>query len=403
MNREPTASQRQESYQRISRSLPALRGLAIIWIVAYHLMGNTRGYLNWSAAIATLSQNNLKSIIETVLEIFISAGSTGVNVFLVISGFGLTASWWKKYGSQGVEQMPLLSFWKRRILRIVPQFWAAVVIALILYAVNPSWAPFGQSVWQQGPLASLLAIATTLSTLRNFIPEHYYFLNGAWWYVGLSIQLYLVFPYLIRYGCRYGWLKLLSASLLFSLAYRAAVLFSPISGGEEIVLLAFFPARIFEFVLGMYLAIALLNPSKQATKLSNGLNHLLLRPQLAPVSAFIFLVGLIFKWLPYPSTNIFAEALIALGLFCALVSCTQLKILQKDSISRTIGKYSYGIYLTHMNVYLILWPAAAVVPSYWLRFGLVMVMSCLIGLIFELAFTSQSQIIKSSFTKSKAP
>lgn len=144
-----------------------LRGWAIVWIVAYHLMGHTRGYLELDEAIATLSQGGLKNIIETGLALLISAGSTGVNVFLVISGFGLTASWWKKYGSHGVENIPLLTFWRKRVFRIFPLFWMAVAIATFLYLMNPAWAPFGQNIWQAGGLSPLWALLSTVSTLLD--------------------------------------------------------------------------------------------------------------------------------------------------------------------------------------------------------------------------------------------
>ncbi|MEN8444347.1 MAG: acyltransferase family protein, partial [Cyanobacteria bacterium J06555_13] len=110
----------QSSYHLISQSLPMMKGWAIIWIVAYHLMGNTKGYLNLDEAMATLSKGELKNIVEGVLDLLISAGSTGVNVFLVISGFGLTASWWKRHGSRGDHTIHLVDFWQKRVFRIFP-------------------------------------------------------------------------------------------------------------------------------------------------------------------------------------------------------------------------------------------------------------------------------------------
>ena len=132
MGRSQDVSNAQDAYSRISQSLPILRAWAIVWIVAYHLMGNTKGYLMWEEAVQTVSKGGLKNVVEFGLDLFISAGSTGVNVFLIISGFGLTASWWKRYGSWGVVQMPLMTFWKKRVFRIIPHFWAAVVIATLL-------------------------------------------------------------------------------------------------------------------------------------------------------------------------------------------------------------------------------------------------------------------------------
>ena len=278
------------SYDTISQSLPVLRGWAIVWIVAYHLMGNTRGYLDWDEAIATLSQGELKNIIDTALVLFVSAGSTGVNVFLIISGFGLTASWWQKYGSRGVENMPLPTFWRKRVFKIFPLFWTAVAIATLLHWINPTWAPFGQNIWQAGGLSPLWALLATVSTLRNFIPDYYYFLNGAWWYVGLSVQLYFVFPWLIQFGCRWGWLKLLIASLLFSLTYRAVFLLLPIESFGTVIPLAFFPSRLFEFTVGIYLAMTFLKPAPdlQPHQGRRWVKNLLLKPQFIPLSFCLF-------------------------------------------------------------------------------------------------------------------
>ena len=394
-----------------------LRAWAIVWIVAYHLMGNTRGYLTLNEAAALLTQGGIKSTVDSGLALFVSAGSTGVSVFLIISGFGLTASWWKKYGSLGREGMPLSEFWQKRVFRIFPLFWAAVAIATLLYFLNPDWAPFGQDIWQQGPQASLLALLTTLTTLRNFIFDHYYFLNGAWWYVGLSLQLYLVFPWLIRWGCRWGWSKLLLASLLFSLAYRAVCLLSLGESFGTLIPLAFFPSRLFEFVFGIYLAMTFLKSDSDSQpnerllnerlldeklldeKLPKWLKALLLEPQFIPLNFGVFFTGFICKSLDYPVLTIFAEALVGVGLFCGLVSLAQ--ILRTGWFTRTVGKYSYGIYLIHMNVYLVLWPLALWVPSYWLRFVLVLLVTCGIGVGFDIGFAACRRAVLAASSQQK--
>lgn len=385
----------QNAYTRISKTLPILKGWAILWIVAFHLMGNTRGYLNLSESLQTLSQGNLKSTIDTTLELIIAAGNTGVNIFLVISGFGLTASWWKKYGSQGTSRLPLRSFWQKRVLRIFPLFWISVALAALLYTANPAWAPFGQTLWQSGPLTLLSVFLATITTLRNVIPEYYYFLNGAWWYIGLSLQLYFIFPVLIQAGRHWGWSKLLLGTLLFSFAYRAVFAFAPIDGSWVTVAFAFFPARLFDFTFGIYLAITLLTSAP-----SHRLQNLLFNPFYLPVSLSCFLVSLTLKWINHPIFNIFEDAIITVSLFCTLICLSQLathptlKVTAKVTdrlitpiVSALFGRYSYGIYLTHMNVYLVLWPMATnFVPSYWPRFAIVALLSCLIGAQFERAY-----------------
>ena len=276
----------------------------------------------------------------------------------------------------------------------------AVTLSTALYFINADWAPFGQDIWQQGISAPALALLATVSTLRNFIPDYYYFLNGAWWYVGLSVQLYLVFPYLIRQGCQWGWHRLLTVSLLLSLAYRGVILLSPIGESWNIVALAFFPSRLFEFSFGIYLAMTFLKPASDLrSSATRWLNNLLLDPKFIPVSVCLFIVGLSAKWFAYPALSIFEEALIAIGLFCGLVNLSQFTFLRLGQLSQTTGKYSYGIYLTHMNIHLILWPLATIlVSSYWPRFLLVMLTCCGIGIGFEVGFNRCRSVLKTGFS-----
>lgn len=383
-------------YATISHSLPMLRGLAIIWITAYHLLGNTQGYLSGTEAIAAFSQGGLQTLVDTGLKLLIGSGNVGVNVFLVISGFGLTSSWWKKYGSRGMGAIPLAEFWQKRVFRIFPLFWASVVLSGLIYGINPDWAPFGQQVWEQGNLAIWGAWLSTVTTLRNFIPDYYYFLNGAWWYVGLSLQLYLAFPFLIKVGQSWGWSRLLTSALFFSLAYRAVIAFAPVEGLWSTISLSCLPARLFEFVFGMYLAVMFIEPRSDAPqsrcRAYDGLQSLLEKPLFLPLNLGLLLTGLAFRWSPFPILHIFDNSFIAVGLFCGLVCLFhQLKRMGLPtavaSLFKLTGQYSYGIYLTHMNIYLVLWPMASqLVPSYWPRFVLVTALSCLLGTGFEAGY-----------------
>ena len=369
-----------------------LRGLAIIWITAYHLLGNTQGYLAWPDAIAAIFQGGLQPWIDTGLKMLIGSGKVGVNVFLVISGFGLTSSWWKCQGSRGISNIPLAEFWQKRVFRIFPLFWTSVVLSGLIYWLNPNWAPFGQQVWEQGNLAVLGALLATVSTLRNFIPDYYYFLNGAWWYVGLSLQLYLVFPFLIKAGQSWGWLRLLTSALLFSLAYRAVIAFAPVDDIWSTIFLSCLPARLAEFVFGMYLAVTLIEPrsEEQTSRRSayDWLQSLLEKPLFLPVNLGCLAMGLAFRGSASPLLHVFDDSLIAVGLFGGLVCLSQLKLPNLvESLFKLTGQYSYGIYLTHMNIYLALWPMASeLVPSYWPRFVLVTALSCVVGAGFEAGY-----------------
>ena len=389
-----------KTYDNISRSLPAVRSLAILWIVAYHVMGYTRGYLSIEDAIATLAEGNIGDILRTGLDLFISAGDAGVNIFLIISGFGLTTSWWNNYGRQGLERIPLQTFWKKRALRILPRYWSVVAIAFTLFLIYPAGFPFAVHAWHSGGLTPVWALLTTVFTARNLSPHHYYFLNPAWWYVGLSLQLYLIFPLLIWLGCRQGWCKLLIATFLFSMAYRLVCI--PLESDWKIVALGVLPSRLFEFVFGMCLSITSLeltdnlNGRKRDYRKrdSHWAHPLLLNSRSVSAGFSLFFVGYIFKWLHYPALSIFEDALIGVGSFCGFVGLSYLGLstLKKLKFNQCFNKMatdSYAVYLTHMVLYPVLWPVvAALVPAYWICFVLVILACFGLGIAFELCFTA---------------
>ncbi len=182
--------------------------------------------------------------------------------FLIASGFGLAASWWRS--NYTINSTSLITFWRRRLLRILPLYWLAHILALIIAWIQPDWVPFGQDILQSG-FRAIEALLFSLTTLRNFVSTYFYFLNPTWWYIGLSVQLYLIFPLLILIGKRWGWSFLLFASLFISLIYRILILYFPgiNLGAKELMLGAMFPARLFEFVFGIVLAISILEINNQ--------------------------------------------------------------------------------------------------------------------------------------------
>ena len=54
----------QKPYIILSQSLPILRGWAIVWIVAFHLLGNTQGHHIVTDTMSSFSQGGLENIVE---------------------------------------------------------------------------------------------------------------------------------------------------------------------------------------------------------------------------------------------------------------------------------------------------------------------------------------------------
>ncbi len=378
-------------YTRLSELLPTLKAIAILWIVLYHIWAYTKGYLKFSEITEILTENGVKGLIEGCLNFFCLMGEQGVHIFLIASGFGLATSWWKNYqkNQNNPNIIALIPFWKRRLFRIFPLYWMAHGLALLIYWINPERVPFGQEVWTQGGLTITSAIFASLTTLRNFIMPFYTFLNGAWWYVGLIVQLYFVFPFLIRWGKRWGWQNLLISSIIISLLYRGLIVFLPLSDSVTDRLLrgAFFPSRLFEFILGIVLAIALLEQNSVSKHLLNWSLNLLFQRRWLGILIMIWGLGLAGDWVSEETLIVWripADFLIGIGEFFALFQIINYLPSLKRWLN-PIGDTSYGIYLIHMNLEIFLWVAMGFISFYWLRLLLVVAIACLLGGLFDLA------------------
>jgi peptidoglycan/LPS O-acetylase OafA/YrhL len=58
----------------------------------------------------------------------LNALSSGVDLFFVISGFIMVYTCWAKFGETGATAM----FLRRRIIRIVPLYWMATALAIVI-------------------------------------------------------------------------------------------------------------------------------------------------------------------------------------------------------------------------------------------------------------------------------
>ncbi|MEV6538596.1 acyltransferase [Streptomyces sp. NPDC051665] len=156
--------------------LDGLRGLAALYVVLFHCWLYTfPGYPNSSA--------------PRVLDVLMF-GRLAVVFFLVLSGFSLAISparhGWR---SGGVAQ-----FLRRRAWRILPPYWAALAMSLVisLFVVPASHygPPDGSSILVYGLVLQDVFFAPTP--------------NGAFWSIGVEAELYLLFPLVLLVRRRFS-------------------------------------------------------------------------------------------------------------------------------------------------------------------------------------------------------
>lgn len=168
--------------------LDVLRGLAIILVVAFHAQEflvpgfalyapPVNGFV-WTPGDAGW-QRFLWNLTPAAI------GWAGVDLFLLLSGFLIHWS--------SLKRGPLLSwsdFYERRFWRIYPAYLVALVAFLTLLG------PFGK--WD---------VLAHVFLVHNYHPDTFYSINGSFWSLALEVQMYLLYPLLLKMNSGRGFFR----------------------------------------------------------------------------------------------------------------------------------------------------------------------------------------------------
>ena len=306
----PAQNSRHTSAARLA-AVDGLRAAAALWVVLFHVRVFSGAHLPFAP-----------------LDFFARSGSTGVSLFLVISGFCL----YLPFAAGRQSRFRTGSFFLRRIRRLMPAYYCSIAFALALNLVGGGALGFGpMSVG-----AVVQQVVTHVTMTHTLFASTFYALNGAYWSLGLEWQLYLALPILIVGAKRIGLAPTLAAAVLVNAAYRLALASATSAGLVQpgvvaaVVLPNLLPGRWAEFVFGMVVAelyargrlerlpsvaafawVPMMGVAVFADKLS--VSHLfygaafalLLVAALGPGSA----VGRIFSWRPLVALGIMSYSL----------------------------------------------------------------------------------------------
>lgn len=112
---------------------------------------------------------------------FFHSGNVAVSYFFVLSGFVLCLS----YGTQPVSYGEYI---KRRIARIAPLYWGAL-LAFILIAAGFYKYEFNTRGWTE--------IALSVPFLQAYVPTYPLVLNSPAWSISVEMLFYILFPFLL--------------------------------------------------------------------------------------------------------------------------------------------------------------------------------------------------------------
>jgi peptidoglycan/LPS O-acetylase OafA/YrhL len=312
--------------------LDVIKGLSILWIVFFHCFGTYvhdqvpsptgpeyyRRYLalcgadDWLGTVFCAGKATAVAIARL--------GYHAVGVFLLLSGLGLALT------LAATPSAAWSRWYRRRLLRLFPMYW----VAHLIYLVSPFVA-------RPEPI-DYRFLLSALGDRIYPIDSIFYYANPAWWYFGLLLQLYLIFPVLFRLLQRTGLVRFLVFCGAVTITTRYVMMnVIPLPGAW--VQGGFFGARLWEFAAGMALGAAMRVDPVRVTAA-------LFRPGIFVLGIFLYAAGLY----SYGSMTTYAltDGLIGTGLFIVLAHLAHVLVNRglAASLAR-IGAYSYGLYLIH--------------------------------------------------------
>lgn len=319
-----TIDARQPEHKPLSlRSYPiqwleGVKALAILWISWYHIDQ------------LMLPQNQDIFSIRTLA----SLGFSGVNVFLLLSGFGLAFSMSRTQIKSSLtwKELPWKNFFLRRLLRIYPLYILAHILFFFL----------GAAVGKYADMPLDIGFILSLTGLRVFFPEYFWYGPDSFWFIGLIVQFYFLFPLLFWLLSKTGQLKFLI--LTFTLCAFSRYLTFSLENSYEFML-GLSPNRLAEFSLGMAVGYG--------TSISQGfqLSDCSLQNKFFWIGSILSLLitGLIY-WEPSsPVRSLFLDLILSIAFFTLISILVKIssKISYLYKFLLFIGSISYSFYLLH--------------------------------------------------------
>lgn len=303
-------------------ALDGVRGLAILLVLVYHF-GRSANSFGFSNPLLAASE----------------IGWLGVDLFFVLSGFLITGILYDSQRKPGYFR----NFYARRALRIFPLYYGALVVVVLLSLAWP-----GAGVWgTYSP--GWLAFYLTNVLLAVAGPESAGIL-GHYWSLAIEEHFYLMWPFLVRWGSRRQLMAAAAAIILGALILRVVMVAQSVDP-EAIYILT--PGRMDALATGALCALAIRGPAGAL-------------PFRAPAWAALLLCGggALLVILAQRSLGNHGALMQTIGYtllaatfggaILAGITTPILKAVLEAGVLRWFGRYSYGLYVWHPIVAVIL-------------------------------------------------
>ncbi len=164
--------------------LDGIRGCAAIFVAAFHALlftghGDLRSY----------------SSAGRIIAFFLSFGHYAVAVFIVLSGFCLAIPVAKSKNKELTGGFR--AYIGRRALRILPPYYAALVLFLLMIAFVPQLQRHQHTAWDSKIPVTAGAVLSHILLVHNVSDNSVYKVDGPMWSVATEWQIYFMFPLML--------------------------------------------------------------------------------------------------------------------------------------------------------------------------------------------------------------
>lgn len=300
-------------------ALDGIRGLGVILVLFYHY-GSSAAVFGFTNPILKLT----------------GIGWSGVDLFFVLSGFLITGI---LHDSKG-EQNYFKNFYARRTLRIFPLYYFAAIAVILLALIsqldllggaNPMWILAYVGNFQ-------MAIEGGGSILDHF------------WSLAIEEQFYLIWPLVVLTLSRGKLMVVAAAMIVIAPIIRTLLV---LNNTPDLAVYVLTPARMDGLAMGALLALVVRGPAGIAP-----LVPWAWRLGAASAAAFLMIVVLRRDFSNGDPVILTAGISLLTVMYASILVLSltfgPLKKLMELPVMRWFGKYSYGLYVWHPIVNMIL-------------------------------------------------
>ena len=278
--------------------------------------------------MALVLSDAVKSWFPAWLEIILSRGRLGVDVFFVLSGFVIAHS--IRNGAHTFQYLGKYAL--RRSIRLDPPLWAAILLEIVLIQVSLYFYPdLGTKMPTVKEVLVNIAYLQEILSVKNVV--------DAFWSLTYEVQFYFIsVTFLVamrlirRWDARIPWSKVFAYSIMtvayaYSIAIYQKLAPTPLQG--------IFLERWFQFFLGVMAWAVVLHK---------------LRLRVFALAWTVCLASTLVAAPPGYRLESSLSALIVSALILWVGYTGRMASLLRDNVSQFLGRISYSLYLVHLII-----------------------------------------------------